>query len=518
LGRPVVALEPRVNEEKLRELLAFGAESPALDFKETCDLRETRDRVELTKDVGAMQVDGGYIVIGANSAGVPTGRLTAEQATLFDEARLRQILARWLPAPFDLLAAAHSINGNLFAVVYVAPSPKGMCIFKADGQYPDLGGRTATVFREGDVFVRDGTQSRRWQQPDIDRILEHIRNYDKERWRAELVDDFRDLLQQGGTAQAIARGPAQALTWQLDEETFEGVIIEQLRDDDTIPSTLLLERLPAELGHLLKEGRADDAKTLLDRLACLLALALRVSRPDLFDLTLSALVGIYEITFDSHGLDRQLPGPLPTGQLRLEIIERVMAVGAYAVRRRDWTAMRKLVLQRPEGRHFVDGFYTNWIRHAQTIAARDQLFTQIDDHGQRTEVGILSFVLATAARLSCLHPELPSEGAEDDRLIDSVVRFDALAMVTVLAFAPGDRDYPYYPNFAGFYWDRFEPLLAELIENRAMRDELHPGSDEALRADIRQMLDWARHEGRRFAGGGPLSNLRLVRFLQGQEE
>lgn len=142
----MVALEPRVNEEKLRELLAFGAESPMLDFKETCDLRETRDRVELAKDIGAMQVDGGYIVVGADSNGVLTGRLTEEQAALFDEARLRQILAKWLPAPFDLLAAVHQLEGMLAAVVYVAPNPKGMCIFKADGQYQDSSARTVTVF------------------------------------------------------------------------------------------------------------------------------------------------------------------------------------------------------------------------------------------------------------------------------------------------------------------------------------------------------------------------------------
>lgn len=132
---------------------------------------------------------------------------------------------------------------------------------------------------------------------------------------------------------------------------------------------------------------------------------------------------------------------------------------------------------------------------------------------------MLSFVLGTAARLRCLTPDLPSDvGAEDDRLIDSVVQFDALAMLAVLAHAPGDRDFPYYPNFAGFYWHRLEPSLAELIGDPVMRDVLHPGTDEGLRADVRQMLEWAQQEGRRFAGGGPLSNQRLLRFLQGDAE
>lgn len=462
-----------------------------------------------------MQVDGGYIVVGADSSGALTGRFSSEHAKLFDEARLRQILAKWIPAPFDILSAVHDLDGAVTAVVYVAPNPKGMCIFKADGQYQEASGKTATVFRDGDVFVRDGTQSRRGQQPDIDRIVDNIRASEKERWRGELLDDFRHLLQQGGAAQSLARGPAAALTWQLDEDSFESVIIEQLRSGDAIPLTLLLERVPAEFDQLLRDGRGDEATTLLDRITCLLVLALRVGRHDIFDLSLRALVEVYNLTFDAHGLDRQLRAPLPTNRLRLEVIERVMAVGAYAVRRRDWDAVRKLVLQRGSGRDFVDGFWTNWIRHAQTMASRSELFAQVDDQGRRTEVGLLSFVLATAARLTCLRPDLPSDTvAEDDRLVDSAVRFDALAMLTVLALAPGNRDFPYYPNFAGFYWYRFEPTLAQLVDDQRMRAALHPGTDDRLRADIKQMLQWAQQEGRPFGGGGPLENARLRQFLE----
>jgi hypothetical protein len=276
-----------------------------------------------------------------------------------------------------------------------------------------------------------------------------------------------------------------------------------------------LDGVPAEADRLLRAGRADDVRTLLDRLACLLALLLRLGRHDLFDLALSVLVDLYNVTFDAHGVDRNVGGAPGTNQFRLGIIERVMAVGAYAVRRRDWSAVRKLTLQRPEGQHFATELYTNWIRHAQTLAARAGLFTQVDDEGRRTEVGLLSFVLATISRLPCLHPDVGSEAVtEDDRLINSVVRFDVLAMLAVLGYAPGDRDYPYYPNFAAFYWHRFEPVLAELIEDAAMRAELHPGNDVQLRADIAQMLEWAAREGRGFAGGGPLSDQRLVRFLE----
>ena len=60
---------PGVSEEQLTYLLGLGHESAGLDYKATLDLRQTRDLVELAKDVGAMQVDGGYIVVGTDDQG-----------------------------------------------------------------------------------------------------------------------------------------------------------------------------------------------------------------------------------------------------------------------------------------------------------------------------------------------------------------------------------------------------------------------------------------------------------------
>lgn len=53
------------SEERLRQLLDDGHEWEELDYKRVLDLSTRRDEVELAKDIGAMQVDGGDIVIGA---------------------------------------------------------------------------------------------------------------------------------------------------------------------------------------------------------------------------------------------------------------------------------------------------------------------------------------------------------------------------------------------------------------------------------------------------------------------
>lgn len=52
-----------ISREKLEQLLALGGELDDLDLKEFLDLSQTKDKVELVKDLGAFQSQptGGYI-------------------------------------------------------------------------------------------------------------------------------------------------------------------------------------------------------------------------------------------------------------------------------------------------------------------------------------------------------------------------------------------------------------------------------------------------------------------------
>jgi len=90
LSELLVVLDRRVDDEKIRELLALQAEQPELDFKRTLDLSVKRDEVELAKDVGAMQVRGGYVVVGADDHGNLTGAMDGSDPQQWDEANVRQ--------------------------------------------------------------------------------------------------------------------------------------------------------------------------------------------------------------------------------------------------------------------------------------------------------------------------------------------------------------------------------------------------------------------------------------------
>lgn len=176
-------MEPNVTSERLTALLASEHESSTLDFKSTFEPTESRSWVELAKDVGAMLMDGGYIVIGANERGVPSGQLDAQSAKQLDEATLRKKLKKWIAEPFEIRSAVHEINGSIVALIFAKPHEDGFCIFKADGAYA---GNDRPVFRAGDVFARHGTASERWQQSDIQKIRNRLRQRSEQKDRASV--------------------------------------------------------------------------------------------------------------------------------------------------------------------------------------------------------------------------------------------------------------------------------------------------------------------------------------------
>src|SRR5690349_18253868 len=110
----MVVVEPIVNREKLAEVLNEGTESEPVEFKGFCDLTVTEDVVDLAAEAGAMQIlpDGGYVVIGVDDHGVPTGGLSDAQAKLYDQATVHDKLSKYLPEPLTVLSRVHEVAGK----------------------------------------------------------------------------------------------------------------------------------------------------------------------------------------------------------------------------------------------------------------------------------------------------------------------------------------------------------------------------------------------------------------------
>jgi hypothetical protein len=508
-------IEPNATKDKLLQLLDEGVESETLDYKETCDLSSKEDQVEAAKDLGAMLVDGGFIVIGADSQGRPTGRFTEDQAKLFDEATLRAKLAKWIPEPFDLKVGVHHHGGNLLAVVYIGPNPKRCCIFKADGQYLK-NGKQVTAFRACDIFIRHGTASERAQQHDLDRIFARAEQVWAERARERFAADLERALAAAQTAQTATAGPAAALTWKVDGTTFTRLVVEQLRRGDEIPVRLLTDQMWRDAATLVRTGEGNELGVLLDRLACLAAIGLELDRRPVFERALWTFIKVYEQGFDGNGVPLLSVTPLRIAAQRLwvAVVERVMAVRALAVRRRDWAAVRDLALQAPRGEHHpngrIEGYYGNWLRHALTHAARANLLDE-DDQGRKVQVSLLGRALANASQLDCLRPDLL---ADDDRLLSSICQFDLLACVSGINQGRRVGSAFFYPNFARYFAHRSEPAVRTLLDDPSARAALFPDGDQELADVLRAVDEQAQREGFAFSGWTGFEDPTIVRFLQ----
>lgn len=118
-----IVVDGIMSVEKLAEFLGRATEYPELDYKSTIDLTTTEGKVELAKDVGAMQVAGGYIIGGVNNDGTLSGELDGVDTQAFDEASLSPMLAKWIPEPVGLSTRVIDWKGHTLVLIYVARNP-----------------------------------------------------------------------------------------------------------------------------------------------------------------------------------------------------------------------------------------------------------------------------------------------------------------------------------------------------------------------------------------------------------
>lgn len=485
-----VVIEPVVNIEKLRQLLALGTEYDTLDFKLVLDLRKgaaraKHDLVELAKDVGAMSVKGGYIVIGVDGRGVPTGAVTEAHTKVFDEASLRAKLLAWLPDTLEIHTQRHVVDDQHHIVlIYVAPNPAGCAFFRADGQYAREDGKSKTVFQAGEVFFRNGTQSARLTQQGLEQVIARRVHREQQRWEAEHTKEYSRLVHEltaAGVGQQIARGPAAAFNLALDTGDLLNAAIELLRAKDDIPLRLLLDGAPAQARRAFADDRTTGGSTLIDRLTCLAALFLRVERHEWFHRSITTLGQIFDLPFEQI--------PVGTSRVRqdiasiwLSITERVIGLGALAVHLENWPAVRALAERSvPIG----GGSRRSWIHHGLVMAGRANVLRE-------GEALLLSRAREVVRQLDCLYPDTSVSGEE---LTTSLAQFDFLACLVGYA-----DDIGYHPNFAPFEQQRTRPIAERLVNEPAIRAALFTKTDEDLAGALHQIDRWAQQVGWKFDG------------------
>ncbi len=159
---------------RLMNLLHAPCETAHLDFKETLDLAQCRDRVELAKDVLAMaNSGGGDIVVGVEDA--TRRRVGIDEkvaASLRDAKIVNDQLRRYCGGYISVLVARYEIPDQARSSVRVAlihvPAAPAKVPAQDDGVYPDPSNpkKQKWVFRRGDVYVRKADQSTKVETPE----------------------------------------------------------------------------------------------------------------------------------------------------------------------------------------------------------------------------------------------------------------------------------------------------------------------------------------------------------------
>ncbi len=496
-----VVVDGVLSEEKLIELLNLGTEYPQLDFKQKVEL-DKRGLVELVKDIGAFQVNGGYMLIGVNANASPTGLMDDVDLRPWDEANLTPKLLRYLPNPLDLRSRVFDREGHKIVALFIGRNPAGCAVFAADGTYQDKG-TEVVKFRQGDVFWRDGTRSIRMSQEGLNRVFARRLDEEKRRWlveQREIRAGEMEQLAKAYSSQQTVNGPTGSVSFDMDTGELVLAGLEVVRANNSIGLQHLLMSAPSRARALIERDEIEvELGDLLDKLFCLAATFLVYGLDVELEQVLATVDQIVTLGFaDDDPVSLEYSTRIPPGmrgpRVWLSILDRAYALGALAVRLEKWNAVRTLVMRTPK--KIGDYYRRDWMRHSLTMASRAQHLNEILEDGRRTEISLLTLSQSTALRLACLNPD----SASADEILDSLAQFDLLGSLVVQMSTDAPGSNVRYPSFARFNGRRLQRILDLMTDDQEARQELGLANDVVLAQALKAIGDTAQTVGFRYNG------------------
>lgn len=504
------ACDGRVDEEKMYELLDVGTETEALDYKATLDLSRgaEKNKVEFAKDCMSMMnlPSGGYLVIGADGQGSPATGVEAIERSHFDSASLMQRVRTFVDCPVDLISSVHThSDGTEIALIYVRPTRSGFpAIASREGSYGD-GADRRTVFREGDIFIREGTVNARISHRMWPMALTRYR----EAVKAESREDIDHLVRRVVEAlngEGSGRQPV-ALTLDMDDESFVSSVHAALDAGNNAILRRFTSEAKSRIRATYRDATGENRQKALDRLTEYTAVAIASELDAQAEAGIKALFSAYMAPLHDSGIASTSVGShvVETAGYWLDIMVRIYALGALAVRYDRWNLMRFLILQSVGDDTYS---YRSWIRHGMVEASRAGILSPKAGEEARSGV-VISLALDLCTKLPALSPDSDLEGTSEDgieralaeSILNSICQFDILYCI-VAATATESRDllgYEFYPASAAFQQRRVDPALERVARDVEMRSALFldiPATD--LAAALQLVMEMARRESWRY--------------------
>jgi hypothetical protein len=492
----MIVPDGRTDPEKLDELLG-NPEETHLDLKAKVDLTVAEDKLKFVKDAVTMsqRPPGGYILIGVDDDGkpcMPVGTIT--DRSRFDGSRIGALIRGYIEGEVHVLVQIHDVNGNEIVMVYVQQNRDRLPVpFSKDGQYQGDDGKTVTVFRKGEIFVREGAENvpiryAHWQD---------LLSAYSEKIRSEAGAATTNLLNEVIAARQQTAGVAAdvPLLFDMDEATFAAATVSLLQSGNDVLLRQFIRSLTATTGPA---ASLDDFTAALDKWTIFCAQALHYERRDLVDEAIDKLRGV----FKSFGEDETAI------RKRFAVVIRIYVLGSLAVRLEAWETVRSLSLQPvPSSTSYPDYIYSSWIRNSTVFVARANLDADPDDPSQQGRAG---FILSAARELMVEHatmrPDLTDrqvpadEITHDDIALNSLCEFDIAYCIVVAAM--GTDHGSAYPSSVAFDEDRAKQMAQRLVADASIRQRLLPGvADPEIAEAIADIYEIAIRESANNSGG-----------------
>jgi hypothetical protein len=486
-----------VTSETLQELLARGAETDDLDYKSSWDPSNKEEVLELAKDVAAMESlpEGGYLIIGADDRGRPSGTFHPQNEGDFDEQRVRGKFVSLLGEPIAIRVALHDLQGNWYLLLAVSSHPAGVRVMGSDRGTADK-----RAWRAGDVLVRRGTSSVRWNQHEAAALIEAVIARRREEWRREVAMTAAlsaPPRSAGGQIEIAAESPL---------EVVGNTVTQLLRAPDRVGLDLfrrsVVGRARDVAARLAASERADssDAEALaielsghLDRLNTLAVLIARYDDED-------RLRPIFQSYQEIQG---QLDEPnyewtvAPRGQM--VILLQAFVLGGALVHEGFRASIAAFARIPP--RFDGNGYWSSMIDKASVLASRGGQLQ--DDDGR----GSISPITRSEPMLVALL-DRTSEFVTEDDARNVLIRFDVFRSIST--YGAGKSAYPF---FARFFTKRAESAFAEVVVDPSSKEALFEGGDDALAGAFRAISDFAGKQETNFDGWRGFSDPNIVDFL-----
>lgn len=468
-----VVWDGRTDEEKLQELLRLG-EQTQLDFKVELDLRDRKHELDFVKDAVAManRPPGGYILIGITDEGnLPDKPWRIKNPQMFDGATLRDKIGKYIEADIEIVSQIHTINGSDVVVVAIFSTRSGLPVpMMSVGQYAKPNGKgrmkTKTVFRPGEIFIRDGAGNAPVRYRDWPSVLATHDHHMKEAATSDvnsLMSKLADAIGGGGKVNV----PLEPF---LADETVSSAIRANIRQGNRAELKIFLQNSRDEI-----VANDDPIKPLVR----LVGVGCEAMLADDHYLAVKTI----ETMYDAFTSIAKSPSAVAA------TIVAAYLFGAAAVRTGCWELIPELVL-RPFQRTPAHPRYSSWIRYGQIEAsAHDQYpFSSqpVDNEHHDDDNGtMISEGLSWARTHPLLRPDVlhdfglnNNKTRKTDTLLNSLCQFDFLYAWLVNASARQHGGGGAYAASSAFKHWRTLPIVERTITNGEMRAKLFPASTE----------------------------------------